>query len=83
MKTCKGRCPTGFELNFKRLNSVSGVFNLNKVLHYANHTLNVGVGFVLHRLVHFTKAQRGERRLLSFAFVNWAFDQRDFYLAHY
>lgn len=37
---------------------------------------------MLHRLVHFAKAQRHQIGFLALAFVNWTLDQRDFYFAH-
>ena len=48
----------------------------------ADHTHCLRVIFAFYRLIDFTKAECLERVFLAFRFVNRAFYQRDFYLAH-
>lgn len=38
---------------------------------------------MLYRLMHLAKTQCFECILLALGFVNWAFDQRNFYFAHF
>ncbi len=44
--------------------------------------MNLGIGFMLDRLIYFAESQRDERIFLPLCFVNRAFDHCDFYLAH-
>jgi len=59
-----------------------GVTYLHEVLHNPDHALDMWVVIVLNGLVHLAKAQGYQGRFLAFGFVNGAFHQRDFNLAH-
>ena len=65
-------------MRIKRLN----VFNFHQVLYDTNHALQLGSRFVLNRLVHFSKAERSERKFLALWLVYGTSLQRDVYFAH-
>ena len=61
---------------------ISGVYDLNQVIDYLQHTLNLGGSLVFHRLVHFAETKCYQGVFLALGFVDRAFNQRNFYLAH-
>lgn len=61
---------------------ISGIFYLNQVVYYPDHSVDLSIVFMLDGLVHFAETQRDQRVFLPFCFVNRAFDEGDFYLAH-
>ena len=61
----------------------SGVIYLNKVLNNTNHALDLWRSFVFNYLIDLPKAQGHQGVFLALRFVDRAFDQFNFYLAHF
>ena len=55
---------------------------LHEVLNHPDHSLNLRVIIVLNGLMNLAKTQGFQGGLLALGFVNRAFYQGDFYLAH-
>ena len=71
-----------FWLNFFFDRLLSGIYYLNQVLYDPDHSVELSIVFMLYRLINFAETQRCQRVFLPFCFINRAFDECDFYLAH-